>query len=494
MAAGGKGALAAARISLLLQNDFTPGSGNALQAAVASALGLPGLEGVPNFVAAPEGYEASLVAWLKKRGLGFAKLQLDSDSRLPAGEERAAGLACIVRGTSPRGNFGHVVVGHIGRDGRTVEMAHDPHPDGQMLQPPLVWCALFPSSGPAGREEEGEGSKKRLRLGCTATDAVAVGVTGCNGFIASHVVAQCLGKGYVVHGTVRDANDAKKTAHLSELPGAAERLKLFSADLLREEGFRTAFAGCRAVFHVASPLPMGKGVEDPDNLVIRPAVEGVRNVLQACKVTGVGTVVVTSSMSAMAPVPEPALKSEEHWSDPEGQKERGSFYGAGKTLAEQAAYSFVGERAASMRFVSICPTMVVGPMLQPSPNMTMLSLCDWFKNGRAGADGRCPNDSMSFVDVRDCAAQHIAAMEDEKASGRFMSLAGSLHWNDLSVLMREIYPRMPVLQPCEGILARPTQFDRTRQDSLGVKLRNNPQILREAAEELKSRGLLAGSE
>lgn len=34
------------------------------------------------------------------------------------------------------------------------------------------------------------------------------------------------------------------------------------------------------------------------------------------------------------------------------------------------------------------------------------------KNGVPGHP-KCQNDSMSFVDVRDCAAQHVAAMEME---------------------------------------------------------------------------------
>ena len=45
---------------------------------------------------------------------------------------------------------------------------------------------------------------------------------------------------------------------------------------------------------------------------------------------------------------------------------------------------------------------------------------NWLLKGVAGPDGKCRNDSMSFVDVRDCAAQHVAAMELEK-EGRFMS-------------------------------------------------------------------------
>ncbi|CAE8721457.1 unnamed protein product, partial [Polarella glacialis] len=99
--------------------------------------------------------------------------------------------------------------------------------------------------------------------------------------------------------------------------------------------------------------------------------------------------------------------------------------------------------------------MVVGPMLQLNPNTTMLSLRNWFRDGRTG--GRCPNDSMSFVDVRDCAEQHVRAMEDETKQGRYMSLIS-------------------------GLPSKPSHFDQSRTQSLGVTFRKVPEILRSARE------------
>eukprot|EP00439_Symbiodinium_sp_Y106_P012510 s1222_g1.t2 len=292
-----------------------------------------------------------------------------------------------------------------------------------------------------------------------------------------------------VHGTVRDASKHEAVAHLHALEGAADRLRLFPADLMTPGSFDEAVKGCKAVFHVASPLPVGKGAEDPENIVVRPAVEGMLNVMRACKkVPELEVVVMTSSMSAMAPTPEPEVKSEDHWSDPDGQRARGSHYGAGKTLAEKGAYNFLREEGCRCRFVSICPTMTIGPMLQPTPNMTMLSLRNWFQNGRP--NGVCPNDSMSFVDVRDCAEQHIKAMEDPAAEGRYMSLVPSWHWNDLDHTMHEMYPLMPKSAPCEGTPCTPTKFDLRRQQSLGVTPRELPEILRGGLHELISKGLL----
>ncbi|CAK8989710.1 Phenylacetaldehyde reductase (2-phenylethanol synthase) [Durusdinium trenchii] len=349
-------------------------------------------------------------------------------------------------------------------------------------------------------------------------------VVGAGGFIASHIATRnasdghhlvklLLERGHVVRGTLRDAKDPRKTEHLMALPGAAaeagasERLSLFSASLLEPNAFDEAVQGCRGVFHTASPLVPGKGVEDPETLVLRPAIEGgTLNVLRSCQKAGtapwteegrdrVKTVVLTSSMSAVAPVPEPPLKSEEHWSDPEEQK---------ATLAERAAFDFVAKEMPSVRLATICPTMVLGPMLQPEVNMTMGAFRGWcfgdfsFRSTRRGGSvgqtsspgsarfrgqplkngvpghPKCQNDSMSFVDVRDCAAQHVAAMEMEDKAGRFMSLDCSIHWNDLAVLMKSLYPSMP-----EGELRPVTRFDRARQDSLGVPVRPVPEILKE---------------
>lgn len=48
--------------------------------------------------------------------------------------------------------------------------------------------------------------------------------------------------------------DDPKNAHLRQLEGAAERLRLYRADLLDFESLREAINGCDGVFHTASPV------------------------------------------------------------------------------------------------------------------------------------------------------------------------------------------------------------------------------------------------
>lgn len=96
-------------------------------------------------------------------------------------------------------------------------------------------------------------------------------VTGATGYLAGHIVQRLLAAGHTVHGTARQANSTSATRHLLAMPGAAERLKLFKADLLAPGAFDEAVAGCDVVIHTASPylikVPKGKCV-----LVCRQAV------------------------------------------------------------------------------------------------------------------------------------------------------------------------------------------------------------------------------
>ncbi|KAM3214239.1 hypothetical protein ACQJBY_066599 [Aegilops geniculata] len=79
-------------------------------------------------------------------------------------------------------------------------------------------------------------------------------VTGAAGYIAAWLVRKLLQRGCVVHATLRSLRDEKKTGLLRSLPGAAERLVLFEADIYDAATFEPAIQGCEFVFLVATPL------------------------------------------------------------------------------------------------------------------------------------------------------------------------------------------------------------------------------------------------
>eukprot|EP00253_Pinus_taeda_P001906 PITA_01906 len=160
-------------------------------------------------------------------------------------------------------------------------------------------------------------------------DGVKVCVTGAGGYIASCLIKNLLQRGYTVNATLRNPNDKAKTGPLLSLPGAAERLKLFQADLTEEGAFDSAVEGCQGVFDLASPMDFSKPSEksetkpeytscellrnNPDKKYkimgqddfVQPALKGVLNVLKSCsRAKSVRRVVYTSSVVAASPLNE----------------------------------------------------------------------------------------------------------------------------------------------------------------------------------------------
>ncbi|VEU35133.1 unnamed protein product [Pseudo-nitzschia multistriata] len=138
------------------QDDFRPGRGNALQAAVASVFGSD-LADVPNFVERPEGYESAIEMFCRNRNYSCEKRKLPAEGSgvggtqgpPPSGQRRRL---CLLRGKSPRGPFGHVVIARTSvsgpecvHRGAVFEMVHDPHPDESFLDEsePFGWCMFF---------------------------------------------------------------------------------------------------------------------------------------------------------------------------------------------------------------------------------------------------------------------------------------------------------------------------------------------------------------
>lgn len=105
----------------VFQTIFDNRTGNCLQACVASIFEL-GLEDVPNFVGAGEGWVEAYCGFLFEQ-YRLQVMTLDRDALLRQGVWWPGGYH-IISGDSPRGDWQHSVVGFEG------EMVHDPHPEG----------------------------------------------------------------------------------------------------------------------------------------------------------------------------------------------------------------------------------------------------------------------------------------------------------------------------------------------------------------------------
>ncbi|RDD37144.1 Dihydroflavonol-4-reductase [Trichoplax sp. H2] len=256
-------------------------------------------------------------------------------------------------------------------------------------------------------------------------DATVVLVTGASGFVAAHVCYQLLQKGYKVRGTVRDPSNEKKCKPLRELcPDAKYPIELVRGELTEKECWIEAVKGCHFVVHIASPLPAALPKDEDE--IIKPAVNGTLNVLEACVQSGtVKRVVLTSSVAAVSNGfmwETGRLYSEKDWTDPS----QAAPYEKSKTLAEKAAWDFIEKLPSEQKFelAVINPVLVLGPVMQGS-NCTSMEIPMRLLMRQMPA---VPKLNFPIIDVRDLAAGHVAALTSDKAAGNRHIMVSENMW------------------------------------------------------------------
>ena len=341
-------------------------------------------------------------------------------------------------------------------------------------------------------------------------DMSTVLVTGGSGFIGVHTILQLLAAGHDVRTTLRNPDRSADVIAMLRQGGAAapDKVGFVTADLLRDDGWREAAAGCDYVLHVASPL--GSRVPEDENELIVPARQGTLRVLRAARDAGVKRVVVTSSFAAIgyghSPQTEPF--DETVWSNLEGPDVQA--YPKSKTLAERAAWDFVAREGNGLELAVVNPTAVFGPALGPdfSESIGIIkALLD-------GAMPAVPRIHFGLVDVRDVADLHLRAMTSPNARGeRFLAVAGEImSVQQVGRVLREKLgsqarrvPRFQVPDWMMRIAARRTPLARAAlpllgkvrrstsakaQRVLGWKPRGNEEMIVATAESLIGLGLV----
>ncbi len=320
-------------------------------------------------------------------------------------------------------------------------------------------------------------------------------VAGASGLVGANIVKLALARGYEVTGAMR--NPEGPAAHLMDLPGAAERLTLLSADMSEDGAFDETVAGADGVF-IACLVPVyaapdGTPARELDDArgwaeIIRPTVDGCLNIMRSAIRAGVRDIVICSSTSSTNPVPPVPVKNEvDHWSDVDEQCRAKKYTSATKTVMEHEAMALAAEHGVRLRI--LLPTLMLGPMVLPEHGERhfMAALARMLR-GEKGLHDRAPNDSTSMAHIEDVAALFLAAYESPTAEGRYYAVRESWHWNDIYRELQRIEPSINIPPLYEGEEAAPTGFDFTRRDSLGVPMRDIPEVLEDSVAWLKARG------
>lgn len=312
-------------------------------------------------------------------------------------------------------------------------------------------------------------------------------VVGISGFVGSHVGAQLLKRGYNVHGTLRDASSDASAWILEQLPNQAKgsaELHLHSAQMSDKSSLMDAMQGCSGVIMCA-------GVEKQEPATIELMVGAANHVADCALALGIQRAVFTSSTgSTNPPQGEPETKNElDHWSDPEVQKKAGKFSPAAKTLMDQTALERMYRSGGKLRVSVLNPSMIAGPAFQKEPVASLRAFQAIIQGRRF--EQRIPNGSMSMIDVRDLANLHVNALENEAANGRYFGVKQSWHWRDILAAVKRAHPEylMPDF-PADDTPVRATQFDLSRQDTLGCEIRGLDDIVQGVVGELKRRSMI----
>lgn len=269
------------------------------------------------------------------------------------------------------------------------------------------------------------------------TDRVLV--TGVSGFIGSHVAERLLAKGYDVRGTVRNKVKGQKIVDALAANGAdVSRLELVEADLSADAGWAEAVKDCRYVQHIASPLPHEAPKER--EALVPEARAGAQRVLERGFSAGVERIVLTSSIAAMMGQPGKGAKmvlTEDDWSDPDWKPM--TSYPISKTRAEKSAWAYVQAQGLKDKLTTVCPGVVFGPDTYGNAGASLGLL----KAMMIGKFPRVPKVGVPLIDVRDCAAIHVAAMTAKEAGGRRLFATGqSLWFKDIAAILRDEYPQL----------------------------------------------------
>ena len=204
------------------------------------------------------------------------------------------------------------------------------------------------------------------------------------------------------------------------------KLTFFAADLMSDDGWAEAMAGCTHVAHVASPIP-SNAPKHEDELIV-PAREGALRALRFAKEAGIKRFVMTSSVAAIAYGHGGAKHhfTEADWTNVDSPD--AYPYVKSKTIAERAARDWVAASGSDMEFVTVNPSLVLGPLMAPDFSTSLEAV----KKLMDGSLPGLPHFGFSVVDVRDVADLHVRCLTAPNMAGERFIAAGPFLW------MREV--------------------------------------------------------
>ena len=228
-------------------------------------------------------------------------------------------------------------------------------------------------------------------------------VTGATGHIGNVLVRELLARGEVVRALVLPDDDKRPLAGLA--------IETVHGDVTDPVSLKSAFVGAELVFHLAGIVTIMPGMA---SVLERVNVGGMRNIIAACRASGIRRLVYTSSIHAIAEPPHGTVIDE---SQPFAPDRVLGDYARSKARATLLLLDEI--RKGGLDAIICCPTGVIGPWDYGISNIGQLILD--FASGHLKS---YVSGAYDFVDVRDVAHGLILAA-DKGQPGRHYIFSGA---------------------------------------------------------------------
>ena len=223
-------------------------------------------------------------------------------------------------------------------------------------------------------------------------------VTGGTGYLGGRLLQSLVSDGYEVRALLR------KHPGLDPHP----QVEVVAGDLSDYQRLASQMRGCDAVLHTAALVASWAPDESE---FYRVNVTGLRNILRACEIAGVATLVYTSSFFALGAAPLPGAN--EH-APLEGRKIHP--YQHSKLEARREA---VRALAAGFPIVVLYPGIIYGPGKRTRGNL-VATLVEEFACGRTPGLLGDGGQVWSYAYIDDVARGHLLALSGSSKGGEYV--------------------------------------------------------------------------
>lgn len=285
-------------------------------------------------------------------------------------------------------------------------------------------------------------------------------ITGADGFIGSHLVEECIKKGYDVRAFVY-YNSFNSWGWLDSFDKKLlKEIEIFTGDIRDPNGVREAMKGVDTVFHLAALIAIPFSYHSPDTYV-DTNIKGTLNILQAARDLKIKRVLITSTSEVYGTAQYVPIDENHPF---QGQ----SPYSATKIGADRLAESFY--RSFETPITIVRPFNTYGP--RQSARAVIPSIIIQLLSGKKEIHLGSLSPTRDFNFVLDTVSGFIDISEEDKTIGEEINIATQ---KEISIgeladeLIKQINPDAKIITDNERLRPSKSEVERLLGSNQKIK-------------------------